>query len=245
MQISCIYVDRNTSSFLMQLGCITMNGLITTNDLIKLEKIPSKSYSFRTNDPSKLIKIFEPRYSIGVWMRDQSKTIEMIDTTILPKTFSIAEIVKANDPCIDEIVKNSLGVHLNKLWIQDIEFLIELYSDLLGVSKIGFRFAGLQSAMCPKFHVDYVGIRLLCTYLGPGTEYLENNKFNRLLVQKYHGIQQPEPNGKIKKANPMDIVLLKGENWFDNKNHGAIHRSPQISNSESRYMISLDAIYGD
>lgn len=27
---------------------------------------------------------------------------------------------------------------------------------------------------CPRFHADTVGIRLLCTYAGPGTWYIEN-----------------------------------------------------------------------
>ncbi|MFM1751215.1 MAG: hypothetical protein RL119_177, partial [Actinomycetota bacterium] len=55
----------------------------------------------------------------------------------------------------------------------DVAFLGRLCADLVGCSRLGVRIEVLDRAMCPRFHVDRVGLRLLCTYLGPGTEYLD------------------------------------------------------------------------
>ncbi|MEF8706149.1 MAG: DUF1826 domain-containing protein [Candidatus Accumulibacter sp. UW27] len=37
----------------------------------------------------------------------------------------------------------------------------------------------VRQAMCPRLHVDRVGIRLLCTYRCPGTEWVESAAVDR------------------------------------------------------------------
>ena len=34
------------------------------------------------------------------------------------------------------------------------------------------RLVSTSAPMCPRFHTDHVGVRLICTYVGPGTEWL-------------------------------------------------------------------------
>lgn len=59
--------------------------------------------------------------------------------------------------------------------IEDVEAVCRLYADLVELRQIGFRLTYRESAICPKFHVDRVGIRLVCTYHGQGTEWLEDH----------------------------------------------------------------------
>ena len=44
---------------------------------------------------------------------------------------------------------------------------------------VGLRLEIIERAMCPRFHVDHVGIRMLCTYRGPGTEWLDDEAADR------------------------------------------------------------------
>jgi hypothetical protein len=44
-----------------------------------------------------------------------------------------------------------------------------MYQCLFEPEAIGLRIHVLADTMCPRFHVDRVPVRLLCTYRGPGT----------------------------------------------------------------------------
>ena len=57
--------------------------------------------------------------------------------------------------------------------LADICRLVNVYADLMDCPMVGIRLEVLSHAMCPKFHIDRTGIRLLCTYLGAATEWLD------------------------------------------------------------------------
>ncbi|EFJ44539.1 hypothetical protein VOLCADRAFT_95268 [Volvox carteri f. nagariensis] len=79
-------------------------------------------------------------------------------------------------------------------WLQeDIAELISVFGEQLGgwvdgrvggwagyqvaggrYSRVSAKLEVLGSTPCPRFHADHVGIRLLVTYYGPGTVYVEN-----------------------------------------------------------------------
>jgi hypothetical protein len=119
----------------------------------------------------------------------------------------------------------------------DIGRLVEFYADLLGCTQIGLRLEGLQRTMCPGWHCDRTGIRLLCTYRGPGTEWLEGTGLDRTTLPG--SVADRPPDGS---AGAGDIVLLKGSLWQGNAGWGAIHRSPAPGRG-TRWLLALDAIW--
>ncbi|MGF1547717.1 MAG: DUF1826 domain-containing protein [Thiotrichales bacterium] len=135
---------------------------------------------------------------------------------------------------------------------RDAAWLAEIYAALLGCPALGLRLEVLERAMCPRFHVDRVGIRMLCTYRGPGTEWLDERCADRRwLGQAGHGKGDAEsglildPAG-IGRAPPFAVVLLKGALWQGNTGRGAIHRSPAVAAGEApRVVLALDAIWQD
>lgn len=118
-------------------------------------------------------------------------------------------------------------------FIADIEFLVDVYSELLGCDRVGLRIEVLNKAMCPRFHIDKVGIRLLTTYCGVGTQWLSD----------YQGAltQINEQAVTISQAEAFDVVLLKGSLWPNNQQAGAIHRSPAVE--QTRVLLALDALW--
>lgn len=131
---------------------------------------------------------------------------------------------------------------------EDIGLLAELFSDLLGCTQVGVRLEVLQRAMCPRFHVDRVGIRLLCTYRGRGTEYLDDAFADRdRLGRKANGLDDHASGlirdpAAITTVPPHAIALLKGSAWQDNAARGAIHRSP-AGGQWPRVVLAIDAIW--
>jgi hypothetical protein len=122
---------------------------------------------------------------------------------------------------------------------RELAFLLELYGDLLGCTAIGLRIERLERAMCPGWHVDRTGIRLLRTWCGPGTQWLDDPWIDpRGLPGSAAGATATG------QARPFDILLLKGSAWQGNAAGGAIHRSPQVDpGSGPRILVALDALW--
>jgi hypothetical protein len=133
--------------------------------------------------------------------------------------------------------------------LADISLLVNLYADLLDCPQVAIRLEVLQHAMCPRFHIDRTGIRLLCTYVGPGTEWLEEDFCNRAALKHTHTTLDAfhselilHPQG-VRQASPHALVLLKGSRWQGNDHAGVIHRSPEIQPGTTRVVLALDAIW--
>jgi hypothetical protein len=132
----------------------------------------------------------------------------------------------------------------------DLGALAELYGDLLGCDTVGLRMEVVGRAMCPRFHVDHVGIRMLCTYRGPGTEWLDEDCADRnFLGARSGGLPDHETglirdNAGIRAVPPFAIVLLKGDLWQGNAGHGIIHRSPMVTEDQvPRVLVAIDAVW--
>ncbi len=132
----------------------------------------------------------------------------------------------------------------------DLAVMAELYGDLLGCESVGLRLEVVGRAMCPRFHVDHVGIRMLCTYRGPGTEWLNEDCANRSFLGARSGGLPDGESGLIRDADgihavpPFAITLLKGDLWQGNAGRGIIHRSPLVAEETSpRVLVAIDAVW--
>jgi len=88
---------------------------------------------------------------------------------------------------------------------------------------------------CRKFHVDWVGLRLIVTYVGPGTEWVSNDGVHRpALHANWRSLAAinrrivPDPR-RVMAAAAGDVLVLKGESYPGNAGLGAVHRSPPIA----------------
>jgi hypothetical protein len=142
-------------------------------------------------------------------------------------------------PAIDSLPVPTSVAH--PAFLRELAFLLELYGDLLGCEAIGLRIERLERAMCPGWHVDRTGIRLLCTWCGSGTEWLEDPRID---PRRLPGSAAGAP--ATGRARAFDILLLKGSAWQGNAAGGAIHRSPAlVAGSEPRILVALDALWDD
>lgn len=129
---------------------------------------------------------------------------------------------------------------------KDVQFWIEVLTELTDCERVGVRLARVDAAMCPRFHVDHVTLRLVTTYVGPGTEFVANGHTDRRHLG--HGAfgTSDEASGLlvgprcIREADAFDVVLLKGEAWPGNAGRGAVHRSPAMRCAEPRLVMTLD-----
>lgn len=134
--------------------------------------------------------------------------------------------------------------------LADIDFLTTLFSDLLDCPAVGVRVEVTRRPMCPRFHVDRVGIRLLCSYVGAGTQWLDDRYADRSqLGIPSAALNQDAPGLVLSPAAHHQvpenaIALLKGSAWQGNELRGVIHRSPVQANPDAaRVLLAVDALW--
>jgi hypothetical protein len=124
----------------------------------------------------------------------------------------------------------------------DVERLAALYEALCEGTRPRMGVFVVDSDACAKFHTDHVGLRLIVTYCGPGSEWVAEEGVDR----RYLGCELPlaEANariafdpGAVRRAGPGDILLLKGDAWPGNAGRGAVHRSPPIQGTGIRRLV--------
>lgn len=131
---------------------------------------------------------------------------------------------------------------------EEVHFWTDVLAELTGCEVVGVRLARLEAAMCPRFHVDKVTVRLVSTFLGRGTEYLDEQDVDRRWLghaavgasDEVSGLLRP--GACVQRAQAGEVVLLKGEAWPENKGRGAVHRSPSASATSPRLVMTLDPL---
>jgi len=127
------------------------------------------------------------------------------------------------------------------LMLQDITSQLNLYKQLSGAQSFRVFFSTVSTNMCRKFHTDINQLRMLCTYVGPGTLWLpseavdseayNSNSKDKSIVRDESLIQQVDTG---------DVALLKGAIYPEAD--PILHRSPTIEETkQKRLILRIDA----
>ncbi len=121
-------------------------------------------------------------------------------------------------------------------WIVDnIHFQARLFAELTGSGRMAVRLDALIDDGCPRFHVDNVRYRLLCTLRGPGTEWLDPRATAAGLGE------DAVPAGAIRRLERGAIALLRGGLGATPTRPGLLHRSPHIEGTGiARLLLVID-----
>jgi hypothetical protein len=102
-----------------------------------------------------------------------------------------------------------------------------------------------RSDECRKYHTDYYRLRLLVSYVGPGTEVVPERGLDRTALGRGTGEDVETENRHIVRdrravvrARSLDLVLLKGERFGNG--FAAVHRSPPVESAgRARLVLKL------
>lgn len=126
---------------------------------------------------------------------------------------------------------------LTDLLRADIMALATTFATLTGQDRLRIRLEALRGRGCHRWHADAVGLRLLCTYAGPGTEWLDLGGGAALARRLDPAHLMMQPNSLA----TGDVAVLKGEGWPGNAGNGCIHRSPpNPDEAPLRLVLCLD-----
>lgn len=214
-----------------------------------------KKLAFTGSDefnPLDMLDIFEHYRQIKVIERPSNNVITQYLTAASTQlNQGVKYILPANQTPSTKLLQDKVlpDIAGRDQFLADLDYLSTLYVDLIGSPQIGIRLEVLNTAMCPKFHVDKTGIRMLCTYIGQGTEWLDDAYADRSKLGMATVKMDDSDSGLILNQRGVHqvptfaIALLKGSLWQGNHMRGIIHRSPAIKDNQTRILLALDAIW--
>ena len=181
---------------------------------------------------------------VALSRRLDAATLEEAQVALAEPSFRLLTSTTPNEGPLSVMARTTALPHLAK----ELHFWTEVLAELTGCERVGVRLTRLEEAMCPRFHVDKVLVRIVSTFLGTGTEYLAEEDVDRRWLghaalgasDEASGLMRP--GARIRRAEPGDVLLLKGEAWPHNAGRGAVHRSPGASSSSPRLVMTLDPL---
>ncbi len=196
-----------------------------------------------------LALIYEPDVNLCLLPRALSADVQAFADAACARPIALTGVLPAHHADWATWLAAYAGLPGHRAFVEDVSALAELYANLLEPDALGVRLHQRSGPMCPRLHVDRVGLRLLCTYAGAGTEWLDDPLAERDLLGPGSGGRPDETSGLIRDPAALRVIpagaiaLLKGEAFPGNSGGGVIHRSPH--DPSPRLLFSLDAVWRD
>ena len=224
-----------------------MNAVTNVSDTESAQVIYRKPS--QGDDPNVFTDIYQEDTNIVIWQREVSSELSTAVEHFLKhhtkKTAVLAVTPKSTHKVLcDTFDESNIMTALS----DDITLLVDMFCCLFDLESAGLRLTVLDRAMCPRFHVDRIPCRLVTTYQGIATEWLNHNVIDRSKLGAGNQGKSDEESGlfqsvqDIKRLSEGDVALLKGENWDETQGAGLVHRSPPVSTGECRLLLTLDFI---
>lgn len=174
-----------------------------------------------------LTRIFEDDVNLAAWQRELSDPITGFAQALVAGSPGWGDSLSLEAPAegascdLSPLLRHAEHLPGHSAFLNDLQWIADAFCCLLGVQRLGVRLRVLDKAMCPRWHVDHVPVRLITTYIGSATQWLGAD-----------GLEHPLAAG--------DLALLKGEKWIGNEGRGVQHRSPPPAGEQRRLILTLD-----
>jgi len=191
--------------------------------------------------PSVLSQALAADVNLAVWERQLPAAVTAFANSVLLTAQPLADsrIIDVQDehpPELSDFAKGFEGLDGYHAFSNDVAWLIHAYACLTGAQRVGLRIRKLGKAMCPRYHVDWVSLRLITTYAGTGSQWLEEGMMPRDAL----GDPNAQPTSAPRQLLAGNVALFKGERWEGNEGRGIIHRSPPVEDGQGRLIMTLD-----
>ena len=185
-----------------------------------------------------LAAIDEPDMALVIWRRALPACLQTwldrLDASCLPHLRVLVrpgDLRRAVEPHLDEV--GMPPGDMRDLLVGDVEDLVSAFAGIARSDLVDVRLERVSHDSCWKFHRDFVEARLLTTYRGPGTEWVQPIHAERALRA------QRRFKGPLEQISGNDVALFKGNRGGPGS--GIVHRSPPIAGTGcTRLLLALN-----
>ena len=185
-----------------------------------------------------LAAIGEPGTELVIWQRSLPsglrEWIDQADANSLP---DLRILVQPGDlrPALEPLL-DGCGLaqgDMRDLLVEDIAQLVRAFADITRSDYVDVRLERVTHDACWKFHRDSVEARLLTTYRGPATEWVQKAHAERAIDE------QRLFKGPLERLGDHDVAMFKGSRAGPSS--GIVHRSPPIAGTGcTRLLLCLN-----
>ena len=184
-----------------------------------------------------LARIIAPEVSACVWKRRLQIPQGLCELTANSEFETEVEVTGTEAP---EELFDAIADPSTRRWLQaDVAGLVTRVRGITPAPLV-VSIAVVTGDECRKFHVDQNFLRLVCTYVGPGTELAPNHASVRTELGRGEGIEAanrrivPDPS-LVTHVPTGAVLLLKGARFATGL--AAVHRSPPIARRQARRLV--------
>lgn len=179
------------------------------------------------HDRASLDAIARPDAALAIWWRSLPDALRVALASLDLDTVDDVSLDLAADEAIGgALVDAGYAGSVATLLAEDIGLLVRRHAALTGEDRLRLRLEVIETDACRRFHADFVTLRLLCSYVGPGTQWCRADAADAICEV---------PTGAV--------GVFKGRLLLDPPT--ILHRSPPISaTSERRLVLAIDPLPG-
>ena len=185
-----------------------------------------------------LAAVKNPSTELVIWQREFPRRfrdwLDRLDAASLPDLRILVEphdLRRAIEPLLDAC--GMPACDMRDLLVEDIDDLVRRFAEIARSEIVDIRLERISHDACWKFHRDNVEARLLTTYRGPTTEWVQMAHADQALME------QQDYEGPLERLGPYDVALFKGS--CAGPNSGIVHRSPPIAGTgQTRLLLCLN-----
>ncbi len=168
-----------------------------------------------------------PPLRLRTWLEDMDASC-LPDIRVLVRP---SDLRRAVEPHLDDC--GMPPGDMRDLLIGDVHNLVSAFADITRSDLVDVRLERVGNNACWKFHRDCVDARLLTTYRGPATEWVQPHDAARALRE------QKRFKGPLERLRTHDVAMFKGS--CAGSGSGIVHRSPPIAGTgQTRLLLCLN-----
>ncbi|CAH0144041.1 DUF1826 domain-containing protein [Roseomonas sp. CECT 9278] len=180
-----------------------------------------------STDQAVLLEILRRDVALALWLRPEPAGWRRMTAPLLAAAPFRAACEDAPEAAVDGVLA-ALGQPVPVALAADMTRLAAMFAAISGHDRVRVRLDGVVHDSCRHFHIDAIGLRLLCTYRGEGTQWTLCGPDCRAPHQ----------------APACAVALLKGTRHATPAPAGCLHRSPPVSrlpeDKRARILLCID-----
>lgn len=203
---------------------------------------PQKACARRVSHPDGLASIHEPGASLSLWQRELgpaiSNEVAQLPVDALPDVRCLVDR-RSPHAAFDTLLQaNGLVPEQFPHWRTDVLQLIDRFQQISDGAQVTLRLETTRSDGCTRFHIDQTTLRLLCTYQGPGTEWLHADQVDLEKLRSGAANRELIRWGTPERFATGEVGIMRGSRY----GKGLAHRSPSMRQEQTvRVLLCLDA----
>lgn len=196
-------------------------------------------------------QLFEEQVQVCIWRRAPDEILRAyLERSVRSDAWERRMEVSVREPSLDEKVHRLLEGFEEGLgrvrWATELLCLIDLFAALSDTQRVGVRMVATSRCTCPRFQTDTAALRLVCTWVGEGQEWMAREDGVAMAMGSMSASNGSPVAGRthfgatVHRMDTFAVAVFKGEGWPGNHGRGAVHRSPQPA--DWRVWVALDSL---